>query len=49
MTSNKVGPGTPSKSKEKQLALSSEDPDAEYFLGLKEILFKPEGIYRYTD
>ena len=42
-----VGQGaTTSKSKGKQLALSSEDFDAKYSSGLKEILTEPEGIYR---
>ena len=44
-----VGPSiTPSKSKGKQLALSSEDSDAECSSGLKEILIKAEGIYQCT-
>ena len=38
----------PSKLKGKQLALSSEKSDAEYFLGLNEILIEPEGIYQHT-
>jgi len=42
-----VGPSaTPSKSKGKQLALSSKELDTECFLGLKDILIKPEEIYR---
>ena len=45
VTSNMVGPSTtPSKSKEKQLALSSKELDTEYFTGLKEILIEPEEI-----
>jgi len=44
-----VGPiTTPSKSNGKQLALSSGESDAEYSLGLKEILIEPEGIYGHT-
>ena len=44
-----VGPSTtPSKSKGKQLALSSEESYDEHSSGLKEILIKPEGIYRRT-
>jgi len=39
---------TPSKSKGKQLALSSEESNAERSPGLKEILIEPEGIYRHT-
>jgi len=38
-----VGPSTtPSKSKRKQLAISSEDSDAERSSGLKETLIEPE-------
>jgi len=49
VTSNMVGPSTaPSKSNGKQLALSSEESDAEYSSSLKEILIEPEGIYRHT-
>ena len=39
---------TPSKLKGKQLALSSEESDAECSSGLKEILIEPEGIYQRT-
>ena len=49
MTSNIVGPSnTPSKSKEKQLALSSKESNIERSSGLKEILIEPEEIYRHT-
>jgi len=44
-----VGPSaTPSKSKGKQLALSSEESDTKCSSSLKEILIKPERIYRRT-
>jgi len=44
-----VGPSTiPSKSKEKQHALNSEELDTEHFSGLKEKLIEFEGIYRHT-
>jgi len=44
-----VGPSaTPSKSKGKQLALSSKESDTECFSGLKEILLEPKEIYRRT-
>ena len=39
---------TPSKSKGKQLALSSEESDVEHSSGLKEILTEPKGISRHT-
>ena len=39
---------TPSKLKGKQLALSSEELEAEYSLSLKEILIKLERIYTHT-
>ena len=43
--SNMVGPSTtPSKSKGKQLVLSSEESDTKHSSGLKEILIEPEGI-----
>jgi len=43
-----VGPSaTSSKSKGKQLTLSSEESDVEPFLDLKEKLVVPEGIYRH--
>jgi len=49
VTSNMVGPRTtPSKSKRKQLAISSEESDVEPSSGLKEILIEPEGIYQHT-
>ena len=44
-----MGPSiTPSKSKEKQLAISSEESDVEHFSILKEILVEPEEIYQRT-
>ena len=44
-----MGPSiTPSKSKGKQLAFSSEESDTECSSGLKEILIEPEEIYRRT-
>ena len=44
-----VGPSTtPSKSKRKQLAFSSEKLDIERFSNLKEILIETEGIYQRT-
>ena len=49
VTSNMMGlSATPGNSKGKQLALSSEESDVECFSGLKELLIKPEGIYRRT-
>jgi len=39
---------TPSKSKEKQLALSSEESNVEYFSGLKKIPVETEEIYQST-
>ena len=49
VTSNMVDPSaTSSKSKGKQLALSSEESDIECLPGLKEILIEPEGIDRRT-
>ena len=49
MTSNIVGPSnTPSKSKERQLAISSEEFDIEPSSVLKEILIKPKGINQHT-
>jgi len=36
---------TRSKSKEKQLAINSEELDTDDSLGLKEILFEPKRIY----
>ena len=44
-----VGPSfAPSKSKGKQLAVSSEVLDIDRSLGLKDVLVKPEGVYRHT-
>ena len=49
VTSNMVGPSiTPSKSKEKQLALSSKESDIEHSSSLKEISIEPEEIYQHT-
>ena len=49
VTFNMVIPSTtPSKSKRKQLAISSEESDVEPSSGLKEILIEPEGIYQCT-
>jgi len=49
MTSNIVGPSnTPSKSKERQLAISSEESDVEPSSVLKEILIEPKGINQRT-
>ena len=46
MTANMVGPSsTPSKSKEKQLAVSLEESEVIRSLGLKDILIEPEGVY----
>jgi len=39
---------TPSKSKGKQLAVSSQESDVDQSPGLKDILIKPEGVYRHT-
>ena len=39
---------TRSKSKEKQLAINSEELDTDDSLGLKEILFEPKRIYWHT-
>ena len=39
---------TPSKSKGKQSAVSSEESDADWSLGLKDVLIEPEGVYRHT-
>jgi len=43
-----VSSTTPSKSKEKQLAISSEESGVEPSSGLKEILIEPEGIYQHS-
>jgi len=49
VTSNIVGPSTiPSKSKGKQLVLSSEKSDTGRSSGLKELLIEPERIYWRT-
>ena len=49
VTSNLVGPSTTSsKSKGKQLAISSEESGVELSLDLKEILIEPERIYQRT-
>ena len=46
---NMVGPSfTPSKSKGKQLAISSEESDVDWSPGLKDILVEPEGVYWHT-
>ena len=39
---------TPSKSKGKQLAISSEQSDVDRSPGLNDILTKPEGVYWHT-
>ena len=44
-----VGPRTtPSKSKGKQFAFSSEESNTERSSGLKEIMIEPERIYQHT-
>ena len=44
-----VGPSsTPSKSKGKQLVVSSKELDADRSPGLKDALAEPEGVYRHT-
>ena len=44
-----VGPSsTPTKSKGKQLTVSSEESDVDRSPGLKDILVEPEGVYRHT-
>ena len=49
MTTNMVGSrSTPSKSKGKQLAVSSEESDADRSSGLKDVLVEPEGVYQHT-
>jgi len=49
VTSNIAGPSTtPSKSKRKQLAFSSEESDTKRSSGLKDILIEPEKIYQHT-
>ena len=39
---------TPSKSKGKQLAVSSEESNADRSPGVKKTLTEPEGVYRHT-
>ena len=39
---------TPSKSKWKQLAVSSEELNVDRSTGLKDILVKPKGVYQHT-
>jgi len=49
VTAKMVGPRfTPSKSKGKQLAISSEESDDDWSPGLKDALAEPEGVYRHT-
>ena len=49
MTFNMVGSNiTPSKSKGKQLAISSGESNIEPSSNLKEILVEPEGIHQHT-
>jgi len=49
VTAKMVRPSsTPSKSKGKQLAVNSEESDADRTPGLKDILVKSEGVYRHT-
>ena len=49
VTSNMVGPNAiSSKSKGKQLVISSEESDVEPTSGLKNLLIEPEGIYSHT-
>jgi len=44
-----VGPSfTPSKSKGKQLTVSSEESNADRFSSLKDILIEPKGVYQHT-
>jgi len=44
-----MGPSfTPSKSKGKQLAVSSEESDADQSPDLKDVLIEPEGVYYHT-
>jgi len=45
VTANMVGSSfTPSKSKRKQLAVSSEESDADRSTGLKDVIVKPEEV-----
>ena len=49
MTANMVGPSsTSSKSKGKQLVVRLEESDADRSPDLKDVLVKPEGVYRHT-
>jgi len=49
VTANILGTSsTPRKSKGKQLAVSSEELDADQSPGLKDVLVEPEGVYRHT-
>jgi len=49
VTSNMVGPSTtPSTSKGKQPAISSDESDTEPSSGFREILIKPEGVYQHN-
>ena len=49
MTTNMVGLSfTPSKSKGKQLVVSSEELDVDRSPDLKDVLVEPEGVYRHT-
>ena len=36
------------KSKGKQLVVSSEESNIEWYLGLKDVLVEPEGVYQHT-
>jgi len=49
VTTNMVAPcSTSSKSKGKQPAVSSEESNADRSPDLKDVLVKPEGVYRHT-
>ena len=49
VTANMVEPSsTPSKSKGRQLAVSSEESDDDPPPGLKDVLIESEGVYRHT-
>ena len=49
MTFSMVGPSTtPSTSKGKQPAISSDESDTEPSSGFREILIKPEGVYQHN-
>jgi len=46
VTFNMVGPSTTlSKSKGEKLAIGFEESDIESYIGLKEILIEPDGVY----